>query len=671
MDNDINIENIEYTIEINEQPSFVVELNEQGPQGLTGPQGPKGEIGNGVSDVTKISTVGLIDTYRMAFTDGTYFDYLVTNGRDGTGAVTDVTVNGVSVLDGSVAKVLVPTDNAQLKNGAGYITGITSSDVTTALGYTPYNSSNPNGYTSNVGTVTSVNNTQPDNNGNVKLTVLTRNIGEIVSSTLPLTDAGLHLLDGSRLSGDGIYKEFVEYIADLYDNSAKVSNVTKVGSLTDNNGVLSGFSTSNYAQIPITFSPNAKNWDIVFKGKFTTTSTANNIVSGYNNQYIAFYINTSGNLKCSIGNGSSWVINDLTGTTTLLANTDYWYKLTFNGTNYIMYTSTDGETWTQEASSTNSVNINGATLNIGVPRLLENNYWSGTIDLNESYININGQRWWTGVNPSWATNEPQWQQSVTQYGVCGKFVYDSVNNTVRLPKVTGIIEGTVDVSALGDLVGAGLPSLPQHTHNYTRFPQGSIWLTRYQYTGGSYPGESGWGYDTIQSGGASTVAGGLYGKSSTVQPQTIKAFYYIVIATSSKTDIQVDIDEVVTDLNDKADTDLTNVTDTGYIKMAGASMPSNTYVDLTLGASGATYTAPADGWITFRFEATAAGAWMYAEVTEMKITKQQSAYGANYQIGTTFPVLKGQTLTLMYSNINTTPLVFRFIYAQGSESEAS
>lgn len=28
----------------------------------------------------------------------------------------------------------------------GYITGITSSDVTTALGYTPYNSSNPNGY---------------------------------------------------------------------------------------------------------------------------------------------------------------------------------------------------------------------------------------------------------------------------------------------------------------------------------------------------------------------------------------------------------------------------------------------------------------------------------------------------------------------------------------------
>ena len=29
---------------------------------------------------------------------------------------------------------------------SGYITGISSSDVTTALGYTPYNSTNPNGY---------------------------------------------------------------------------------------------------------------------------------------------------------------------------------------------------------------------------------------------------------------------------------------------------------------------------------------------------------------------------------------------------------------------------------------------------------------------------------------------------------------------------------------------
>jgi hypothetical protein len=38
------------------------------------------------------------------------------------------------------------TNLSQLTNGPGYITGITSGMVTTALGYTPYNSTNPNGY---------------------------------------------------------------------------------------------------------------------------------------------------------------------------------------------------------------------------------------------------------------------------------------------------------------------------------------------------------------------------------------------------------------------------------------------------------------------------------------------------------------------------------------------
>ena len=40
----------------------------------------------------------------------------------------------------------IPTATSQLTNDSGYITSITSSDVTTALGYTPYNSTNPNGY---------------------------------------------------------------------------------------------------------------------------------------------------------------------------------------------------------------------------------------------------------------------------------------------------------------------------------------------------------------------------------------------------------------------------------------------------------------------------------------------------------------------------------------------
>lgn len=58
-----------------------------------------------------------------------------------------IQVNGASVTPtNKIANINVPTNNNQLTNGAGYITGIDSADVTTALGFTPYNSTNPNGY---------------------------------------------------------------------------------------------------------------------------------------------------------------------------------------------------------------------------------------------------------------------------------------------------------------------------------------------------------------------------------------------------------------------------------------------------------------------------------------------------------------------------------------------
>ena len=47
----------------------------------------------------------------------------------------------------------IPTDNCQLSNGCWYITWINCNDVTTALWYTPYDSTNPNWYTSCTGTV--------------------------------------------------------------------------------------------------------------------------------------------------------------------------------------------------------------------------------------------------------------------------------------------------------------------------------------------------------------------------------------------------------------------------------------------------------------------------------------------------------------------------------------
>ena len=56
------------------------------PKGADGVDGTDGDDGVGISSVTLLSTSGKVKTYRMTFTDSTYFDYNVTDGADGTGA---------------------------------------------------------------------------------------------------------------------------------------------------------------------------------------------------------------------------------------------------------------------------------------------------------------------------------------------------------------------------------------------------------------------------------------------------------------------------------------------------------------------------------------------------------------------------------------------------------
>lgn len=81
--------------------------------------------------------------YTKSEADGRFVAQTITvNGQPLSGNVT-LTASDVGALPDST---IIPTMTSQLINNSGFITGITSSDVETALGYVPYNSSNPNGY---------------------------------------------------------------------------------------------------------------------------------------------------------------------------------------------------------------------------------------------------------------------------------------------------------------------------------------------------------------------------------------------------------------------------------------------------------------------------------------------------------------------------------------------
>ena len=496
-----------------------------------------------------------------------------------------------------------------------------------------------------------------------------RSIGEIVPSTLPLTEAGLHLLDGSLITS-GMYADFVTYIADLYDTTTNIySNVTKVGSLTDNNGVLSGFSTSNYAKLPTSFNPASNTWEIQLK--FTTgndVTTSKDYISantnGQNNScpFLFRILNSKFYLYASSTNNVSFdIANDVSGSYTVQTNTDYVVNISFTGTNYILkYSTDDGATFTQDISITSSSKIYTSDFTLIGAFVWNGGYENpieGSLDLNGCYININGSRWWTGTLPVGFTDETSWQQSVTTYGVCGKFVYDDVNNTVRLPKITGFTESTITPVELGNLTEAGLPN-HQHTYPTLNVPCQGGYDNYWGNANREGVSWSGWASDSNS----------IYGKSNTVQPQSIKILLYIVIATSTKTDIEVDIDEIATDLNGKADVDLTNVNNAGTSLGASWASASNNYIDLTLGASGATYTAPANGWFLIGKNASDQQ-YLYIGLASANGPAFTLCSSGNQELCASIYVSKGQSVLVGY-NANGATNRFKFIYAKGSEWEA-
>ena len=94
------------------------------------------QIGYGTNNTANTLNVGFWNAAN------THYNWQLLDGT--TGLIPDARIS--SNIARTSAIPTVPTNISAFTNDSGYITGITSSDVTTALGYTPYNSTNPSGY---------------------------------------------------------------------------------------------------------------------------------------------------------------------------------------------------------------------------------------------------------------------------------------------------------------------------------------------------------------------------------------------------------------------------------------------------------------------------------------------------------------------------------------------
>lgn len=274
-------------------------------------------------------------------------------------------------------------------------------------------------------------------------------------------------------------------------------------------------------------------------------------------------------------------------------------------------------------------------------------------------------------NPNLFITEENWQQSVTTYGVCGKFVYTE-GVSLRLPKVTGFVEGTLDATALGGLVEAGLPNITGESNIGGNAPKtvpssGALRQVRYQLNSVINATSSDTS-DLAQTTLDASLSNPIYGKSTTVQPQAIKGYLYIVLATNTKTDVQVNIDNIATDLNGKAGTDLTNLSPAGNTKVANLAMPSDFAVELTIGESGQNYTMPADGFLELVAISSNAGYTNFIPINNGPGAMLFFSAGGLAQ-KMCIPVRKGEIIKFNYENLDKTKqdTGLYFWYSNGSK----
>lgn len=115
--------------------------------------------GTGATDAaTALANIGAYAATNPSgyITSSALSGYLTSGVAATTYQPLDGDLTSIAALAGTTGLIRKTAADTYTLDTATYLTGITSGQVTTALGYTPYNATNPDGYTTNTGTVTSV-----------------------------------------------------------------------------------------------------------------------------------------------------------------------------------------------------------------------------------------------------------------------------------------------------------------------------------------------------------------------------------------------------------------------------------------------------------------------------------------------------------------------------------
>ena len=175
----------------------------------------------------------------------------------------------------------------------------------------------------------------------------------------------------------------------------QIMYATIKGTLTENDGVFSGFSTSNYLEVQGLYDF-SQPFEIKTKIHLNSNPSASSFISikgdvGYvviligSTRAIGVYMDANDGTSLSNGN--------VTPNYTIPTNTDVFLKFVFTGTEYALYISTDDSNYTKYLVATSSKVIgNNNTIILGANPPSQS-FSTGSIDLNQSYIKLGSTKY--------------------------------------------------------------------------------------------------------------------------------------------------------------------------------------------------------------------------------------------------------------------------------------
>ena len=219
--------------------------------------------------------------------------------------------------------------------------------------------------------------------------------------TLGYAQLGTYVYKTAKLNEYYGYPSFYEKCIEEYNNATLESefccnNITVVGSPIIQNDIISGFNSVSYGKVPEVPS-DVSNYEIVVK---FTTGALDGVQKGIlansttNIACPQIIVDTSNKLFLAhSATSKAWAT---AGGLDLSENTTYWAKLKWDGsTVYGYYKLNKNDEWTLVGSvSSNSIywtEVQG----IGIDQTTYP--FDGSIELGECYIDINGERFWTGA----------------------------------------------------------------------------------------------------------------------------------------------------------------------------------------------------------------------------------------------------------------------------------